>query len=388
MDNGTTSIRNTVASMRDAVLFEPPERRQRLNRFWILLILSTIIASAGVVADSTATVIGAMIVAPMLLPIQGTMLSTVLGDRTNLVRSIALVIAGACRIGRHRLPDRPERGERGRGRHQHASRRPGEPRADGSSRGTGNRCRRVNRAHPPRHFRHAPGRRHSNLPGPAPGRRRAHPRIGGLLPSARGTAAVHHQRRRDPCNGHCRDGFLRCWPGPSDQRPRRGKTSRRKARQPATRDPCHRLHVVGRRNPAHDFKHQQQPKCAAGKQSFARWPKHGPRQVAGSCFRSTPPTTAWSVRAAGPLPLPDAESLKKLLIDGRNRSVQHRPGASPFLQSEARGSLSMPPAVQRQFDTQRQPHRGEAADGRAPGSVQPREPGTPQGTLERTPTGR
>lgn len=95
MDNGTTSIRNTVASMRDAVLFEAPERRQRLNRFWILLILSTIIASAGVVADSTATVIGAMIVAPMLLPIQGTMLSTVLGDRTNLVRSIALVIAGA-----------------------------------------------------------------------------------------------------------------------------------------------------------------------------------------------------------------------------------------------------------------------------------------------------
>ncbi len=36
----------------------------------------------------------------------------------------------------------------------------------------------------------------------------------------------------------------------------------------------------------------------------------------------------------------------------------------------------MPPAVQRQFDTQRQPHRGEAADGRAPGSVQPREPET------------
>ena len=81
--------------MRDAVLFEGPERGQRLSRFWILLSLASTIAAAGIVADSTAAVIGAMIVAPMMLPIQGTMLSTVLGDRVNLVRSIILVVAGA-----------------------------------------------------------------------------------------------------------------------------------------------------------------------------------------------------------------------------------------------------------------------------------------------------
>ena len=32
-----------------------------MSRFWILLILSAIIATAGILADSTATVIGAMI---------------------------------------------------------------------------------------------------------------------------------------------------------------------------------------------------------------------------------------------------------------------------------------------------------------------------------------
>ena len=81
--------------MRDAVFFEGPNIGRRFSRFWILLLLASIIASAGVVADSTATVIGAMIVAPLMTPILGTMLARVLADRTNLVRSVALVITGA-----------------------------------------------------------------------------------------------------------------------------------------------------------------------------------------------------------------------------------------------------------------------------------------------------
>jgi uncharacterized hydrophobic protein (TIGR00271 family) len=87
--------RNSIADMRDSVLFDGVQRRNRLTRFWILLVLASVIASAGVLADSTATVIGAMIVAPMMLPIQGTMLSVVLADRTNLLRSIALMVTGA-----------------------------------------------------------------------------------------------------------------------------------------------------------------------------------------------------------------------------------------------------------------------------------------------------
>ncbi len=81
--------------MRESVFFEGPAVTSRYSRFWLLLVLSSIIASAGVVADSTAAVIGAMIVAPLLGPIQGTMLATVLGDRVNLARSFVMVVAGA-----------------------------------------------------------------------------------------------------------------------------------------------------------------------------------------------------------------------------------------------------------------------------------------------------
>ena len=87
--------RQDLTYMRDAVFFDGPEAGRRLSRFWMLMILSAIIAAAGVVGDSTATVIGAMIVAPLMVPIQGTMLSAVLGDRRNLLRSVGLVIAGA-----------------------------------------------------------------------------------------------------------------------------------------------------------------------------------------------------------------------------------------------------------------------------------------------------
>jgi uncharacterized hydrophobic protein (TIGR00271 family) len=84
-----------LGTMRQSVFFDGPDAASKLSRFWILLTLAAVIASAGVVADSTATVIGAMIVAPLMTPIQGTMLSVVIGDRANLARSIGLVVAGA-----------------------------------------------------------------------------------------------------------------------------------------------------------------------------------------------------------------------------------------------------------------------------------------------------
>jgi len=74
---------NTTQAMREAVFFDGPEANRRYSRFWLLLILAAVIASAGVVADSTATVIGAMIVAPLMTPILGTMLATVLGDHAT-----------------------------------------------------------------------------------------------------------------------------------------------------------------------------------------------------------------------------------------------------------------------------------------------------------------
>lgn len=81
--------------MKSSVFFEGPDRADRISRFWILLVLAAVIAAAGVAADSTATVIGAMIVAPLMIPIQGTMLAVVLRDRQNLIRSVVLMLTGA-----------------------------------------------------------------------------------------------------------------------------------------------------------------------------------------------------------------------------------------------------------------------------------------------------
>jgi len=87
-----------VVRMRDQLFFEGPEIKRRLSRFWLLLVLAAVIASAGVVSDSTATVIGAMIVAPLMVPILGAVVAVVLADRTNLLRSLALIVAGAAAV--------------------------------------------------------------------------------------------------------------------------------------------------------------------------------------------------------------------------------------------------------------------------------------------------
>ncbi len=83
-----------VARMRDQLFFDGDHRGRQTSRYWILLPLSGVIAAAGIVADSTATVIGAMIVAPLMVPIIGTALAVVLADRRNLIRSLAMSVAG------------------------------------------------------------------------------------------------------------------------------------------------------------------------------------------------------------------------------------------------------------------------------------------------------
>ena len=94
--SGLTEV--DIKRMRDQLFFEGPERNRRLSRYWLLLPLAAVIASAGVVSDSTATVIGAMIVAPLMTPILGIVLAVVLADGTNLRRCVVLVVAGAAAV--------------------------------------------------------------------------------------------------------------------------------------------------------------------------------------------------------------------------------------------------------------------------------------------------
>ncbi|WP_327176592.1 DUF389 domain-containing protein [Streptomyces sp. NBC_01335] len=84
--------------MADTLFIEPPWRSPSSTRFWCLLVLAAVIAGAGVVGDSSATVIGAMIVAPLMTPILGSALALVLADRRHVVRSVLLVTGGALAV--------------------------------------------------------------------------------------------------------------------------------------------------------------------------------------------------------------------------------------------------------------------------------------------------
>lgn len=62
--------------------------------FYIMVVISAIIAAYGLLANSTAVVIGAMLVAPLMGPIFGLALSLVAGDRALLGRSSIAEIFG------------------------------------------------------------------------------------------------------------------------------------------------------------------------------------------------------------------------------------------------------------------------------------------------------
>ncbi len=74
------------------------DARSKGSAFWTMLILSAVIASAGVVSDATATVIGAMIIAPLSTPIMGVGLGIVRRSASIARRSAAYTGLGALTV--------------------------------------------------------------------------------------------------------------------------------------------------------------------------------------------------------------------------------------------------------------------------------------------------
>jgi uncharacterized hydrophobic protein (TIGR00271 family) len=81
----------TPEEIRDAAYLSQGDVAAKQSRFWLLLVLSAGIATAGVISDSTATVIGAMIIAPLATPIQGVAVAITFGEVRPLVASITTV---------------------------------------------------------------------------------------------------------------------------------------------------------------------------------------------------------------------------------------------------------------------------------------------------------
>ena len=84
----------------DKILYEGPPARQRIIRFFSLMSFAAVIASMGVITDSTAVVIGAMLIAPLMTPLMGMAISLVMGWPNRLSRSTVLALGGiGCAIG-------------------------------------------------------------------------------------------------------------------------------------------------------------------------------------------------------------------------------------------------------------------------------------------------
>jgi len=79
------------------LFFEGPDFQKRISRFSALMAFSVIIATLGVLQDSTAVVIGAMLIAPLMNPIMALAASIVMGWPKRAMNSfviIALAVLG------------------------------------------------------------------------------------------------------------------------------------------------------------------------------------------------------------------------------------------------------------------------------------------------------
>lgn len=83
-----------VMRVRDALLFEGAVLKKKLVRFFCLLILAASIATFGLLGDSLESIIGAMIVAPLMLPIMGLAFSVSIGDRQAVFSSLLVSLGG------------------------------------------------------------------------------------------------------------------------------------------------------------------------------------------------------------------------------------------------------------------------------------------------------
>jgi hypothetical protein len=78
--NDNKFVSEDLSKLEEKLFWEGSKRRTSLERFAVFLLLSTVIATYGVLGDSTATVMRAMIIALLMIPIVATAAALVMGD--------------------------------------------------------------------------------------------------------------------------------------------------------------------------------------------------------------------------------------------------------------------------------------------------------------------
>ena len=77
-----------------SLFFEGAAFRDRLWRFAVLMVLSSAIAALGIISDSTAVVVGAMLIAPLMAPIMATAAALLMAWPARAIRSLSTVAGG------------------------------------------------------------------------------------------------------------------------------------------------------------------------------------------------------------------------------------------------------------------------------------------------------
>jgi uncharacterized hydrophobic protein (TIGR00271 family) len=108
-DASLTALGALVGALRDSVVLPPssdaaeaveelfPEGDEFVRygvRFTVLMVLSAGIAAFGLLANSSAVVIGAMLVAPLMTPITAAAAATVMARNVRLVKSAGVIVVG------------------------------------------------------------------------------------------------------------------------------------------------------------------------------------------------------------------------------------------------------------------------------------------------------
>lgn len=83
--------RDYLPEIEDKLYFHGDTALRKLTNYTVVLLLATVIATYGVTGDSTATVIGAMLVAPLMTPIMGATLALTAGNGPQALRSLTMV---------------------------------------------------------------------------------------------------------------------------------------------------------------------------------------------------------------------------------------------------------------------------------------------------------
>lgn len=77
-----------------STLMRVDDTLRQYSSFFLRLLAATVVATAGIASDSATTIIGAMLIAPLMSPMLGCALATAMGRPRAALRTLALVAGG------------------------------------------------------------------------------------------------------------------------------------------------------------------------------------------------------------------------------------------------------------------------------------------------------